>query len=94
MHYIDAGIRLTGEELNDLAFVMTSLRTCNQFLNQRMNANVTEEQAREYYKGVYDAFVEAKINEHLWRLSIVEKYKVPYSFEILKGTLCIDEDED
>ena len=94
MHYVDSGKRMTGDELNDMMFIMNSLNICREYLYQKLNKDMTESQVKEYFQGIIEVFLEAKINEHLWRKDISDKYNVPYTFEVVKGTIVIDKDKE
>lgn len=87
----DTGKRLTENERTDAMYVITGLNTSLDYLRTIQDFSaLTEEQMAEYWAGICDAFIEARMQEFKWRKDISERYGVPYTFVSRNGDLLVD----
>lgn len=89
---VDTGKRLSEDERTDALYIITSLNTSLEYLRTIQDFSILDEQQMaDYWAGICDAFIEARMNEYKWRKEISQKYEVPYTFISRNGDLLIDE---
>jgi hypothetical protein len=92
---VDTGKKLNENEKTDAMYIITSLNTTLEYLRTIQDFSaLNEQQMADYWAGICDAFVEARINEYRWRKEISQKYEVPYTFISRNGDLLIEEPQE
>lgn len=92
---VDTGKRLSEDEKADALYIITSLNTSLEYLRTIQDFSILDEQQMaDYWAGICDAFIEARMNEYKWRKEISQKYEVPYTFISRNGDLLIDEPQE
>lgn len=92
---VDTGKRLSEDEKTDALYIITSLNTSLEYLRTIQDFSILDEQQMaDYWEGICDAFIEARMNEYKWRKEISQKYEVPYTFISRNGDLLIDEPQE
>ena len=89
---VDTGKKLNETEKTDARYIITCLNTSLEYLRTIQDFSVlTEQQMLDYWSGICDAFIEARMNEYKWRKETSQKYEVPYTFISRNGDLLIEE---
>lgn len=89
---VDTGKKLSEDEKTDALYIITGLNTSLEYLRTIQDFSILDEQQMaDYWAGICDAFIEARMNEYKWRKEISQKYEVPYTFISRNGDLLIDE---
>lgn len=89
---VDTGKKLNETEKTDAMYIITGLNTSLEYLRTIQDFSIlTEQQMVDYWAGICDAFIEARMNEYKWRKEISQKYEVPYTFISRDGDLLIEE---
>ena len=92
---VGTGKRLSEDEKTDALYIITSLNTSLEYLRTIQDFSILDEQQMaDYWAGICDAFIEARMNEYKWRKEISQKYEVPYTFISRNGDLLIDEPQE
>lgn len=89
---VDTGKKLSEDEKTDALYIITGLNTSLEYLRTIQDFSILDEQQMaDYWAGICDTFIEARMNEYKWRKEISQKYEVPYTFISRNGDLLIDE---
>lgn len=90
----DTGLKLTENERVDAQYIIIGLNTSLEYLHKLQDfSQLTEEQMRQYWEGICDVFIEARMNEYKWRKDISSKYNLPYTFISRNGDLLLEDQE-
>ena len=92
---VDTGKKLNENEKTDAMYIITSLNTALEYLRTIQDfSTLNEQQMADYWAGICDVFVEARMNEYKWRKEISQKYGVPYTFISRNGDLLVEEPQE
>lgn len=92
---VDTGKKLNENEKTDAMYIITSLNTALEYLRTIQDFSaLNEQQMADYWAGICDVFVEARMNEYKWRKEISQKYGVPYTFISRNGDLLVEEPQE
>lgn len=80
-------IELTEEEKQDAVYWLTAINNTMKLITSPLPMVINKEQAQAYYDGICQAFADAKVLEHLWRVNIAQKYDVDYAIGYDGGKL-------
>lgn len=88
----DTGKRLSENEKTDAMYIIAGLNVSLEYLRNLQDfSQFTDQQVMDYWSGICDAFIEARVNEHRWRKDLSKKYDLPYTFVSRNGDLLIDD---
>ena len=84
-------VKLTEKEKLDFTYVLTLLNTSMEFCVRPIPVDEPIESVKAYYDGIFEHMKEAKVQEHIMRCQLSQKYGIPYEFSYEDGLVGIED---
>lgn len=80
-------IDVSEEESEDGEYIFLALSTIYSNIVRPLPKDLSEISVTKYYQALMDVFRDYKVQEHLWRVKMSNKYSVPYDFVYKDGKI-------